>query len=42
MTSRKPPEDPVPGRLLPAATKLFAQKGFDRTTAQEIVEVAER
>jgi AcrR family transcriptional regulator len=38
--SRKPPEDPVPRRLLSAATKLFAQKGFDRTTVQEIVEAA--
>ncbi|MFD2416089.1 TetR/AcrR family transcriptional regulator [Amycolatopsis pigmentata] len=38
--SRKPPEDPVPRRLLSAATKLFAQKGFDRATVQEIVEAA--
>lgn len=32
--------DSVPGRLLSAATTLFAQKGFDRTSVQEIVEAA--
>ncbi|GAB2999270.1 TetR/AcrR family transcriptional regulator [Amycolatopsis acidiphila] len=32
--------DGVPGRLLSAATKLFAQKGFDRTSVQEIVAAA--
>ncbi len=30
----------MPGRLLAAATKLFAQKGFDRTSVQEIVAAA--
>lgn len=33
-------EESVPRRLLSAATKLFAQKGFDRTSVQEIVEAA--
>lgn len=33
-------EESVPGRLLSAATKLFAQKGFDRTSVQEIVAAA--
>ncbi|TNC19350.1 TetR/AcrR family transcriptional regulator [Amycolatopsis alkalitolerans] len=33
-------EDAVPSRLLSAATKLFAQKGFDRTSVQEIVAAA--
>jgi AcrR family transcriptional regulator len=33
-------EDSVPRRLLAAATKLFAMKGFDRTSVQEIVEAA--
>jgi AcrR family transcriptional regulator len=30
----------VPSRLLQHATKLFAKKGFDRTSVQEIVEAA--
>lgn len=30
----------VPRRLLSHATKLFAKKGFDRTSVQEIVEAA--
>jgi AcrR family transcriptional regulator len=30
----------VPRRLLQQATKLFAKKGFDRTSVQEIVEAA--
>ncbi|HKS49950.1 MAG TPA: TetR/AcrR family transcriptional regulator [Amycolatopsis sp.] len=33
-------EDSVPRRLLAAATRLFAQKGFDRTSVQEIVVAA--
>jgi AcrR family transcriptional regulator len=33
-------EDSVPRRLLAGATKLFAMKGFDRTSVQEIVEAA--
>ncbi|MTD53435.1 TetR/AcrR family transcriptional regulator [Amycolatopsis pithecellobii] len=33
-------DDSVPNRLLSAATKLFAQKGFDRTSVQEIVAAA--
>jgi AcrR family transcriptional regulator len=37
---RNSAEDSVPRRLLSAATKLFAQKGFDRTSVQEIVEAA--
>jgi AcrR family transcriptional regulator len=31
---------PVPGRLLAAATRLFADRGYDRTSVQEIVEAA--
>lgn len=31
---------PVPQRLLAAATRLFAEKGYDRTSVQEIVEAA--
>ncbi|WP_370942415.1 TetR/AcrR family transcriptional regulator [Amycolatopsis sp. cg5] len=33
-------ETSVPRRLLSHATKLFAKKGFDRTSVQEIVEAA--
>ncbi|GHF37658.1 AcrR family transcriptional regulator [Amycolatopsis bartoniae] len=33
-------EDSVPRRLLAAATKLFAQQGYDRTSVQEIVAAA--
>jgi AcrR family transcriptional regulator len=33
-------EGSVPCRLLAGATKLFAMKGFDRTSVQEIVEAA--
>ncbi|NGO70113.1 TetR/AcrR family transcriptional regulator [Streptomyces boncukensis] len=31
---------PVPRRLLAAATRLFAEQGYDRTSVQEIVEAA--
>jgi AcrR family transcriptional regulator len=31
---------PVPQRLLAAATRLFADQGYDRTSVQEIVEAA--
>ncbi|MFC0601630.1 TetR/AcrR family transcriptional regulator [Streptomyces palmae] len=31
---------PVPQRLLAAATRLFAEQGYDRTSVQEIVEAA--
>ncbi|PJE94897.1 TetR family transcriptional regulator [Streptomyces carminius] len=31
---------PVPERLLAAATRLFADRGYDRTSVQEIVEAA--
>jgi AcrR family transcriptional regulator len=31
----------VPRRLLTGATRLFARKGYDRTTVQEIVDAAE-
>nr|WP_237518333.1 TetR/AcrR family transcriptional regulator [Streptomyces sp. SID4982] len=31
---------PVPRRLLDAATRLFADQGYDRTSVQEIVEAA--
>ncbi len=33
-------EAPVPQRLLAAATRLFAEQGYDRTSVQEIVEAA--
>ncbi|MCX3063817.1 TetR/AcrR family transcriptional regulator [Streptomyces sp. GXMU-J5] len=33
-------ETPVPQRLLAAATRLFADRGYDRTSVQEIVEAA--
>ncbi|GAB3493597.1 TetR/AcrR family transcriptional regulator [Nocardiopsis coralliicola] len=36
-----PPDGPVPRRLLAVATRLFAEKGFDRTSVQEIVTAAE-
>lgn len=42
-TARKAEAEPdatVPRRLLSVATKLFAKKGFDRTSVQEIVEAA--
>jgi AcrR family transcriptional regulator len=46
-SSRKPSADTtadeqgsVPHRVLSNATKLFAKKGFDRTSVQEIVEAA--
>ncbi len=31
---------PVPQRLMAAATRLFAEQGYDRTSVQEIVEAA--
>ncbi|QKW05671.1 TetR/AcrR family transcriptional regulator [Streptomyces sp. NA04227] len=34
------PAAPVPQRLLAAATRLFAEQGYDRTSVQEIVESA--
>ncbi|GAA3383022.1 MULTISPECIES: TetR/AcrR family transcriptional regulator [Streptomyces] len=33
-------ETPVPQRLLAVATRLFAERGYDRTSVQEIVEAA--
>ena len=33
-------EAPVPQRLLAVATRLFAERGYDRTSVQEIVEAA--
>ncbi|GAA4669029.1 MULTISPECIES: TetR/AcrR family transcriptional regulator [Amycolatopsis] len=38
--ARPAAEDSVPRRLLAAATKLFAQRGYDRTSVQEIVAAA--
>ncbi|GGO90009.1 TetR/AcrR family transcriptional regulator [Wenjunlia tyrosinilytica] len=45
-TARRPaaaadPQGVVPRRLLTVATRLFARKGYDRTTVQEIVDAAE-
>jgi AcrR family transcriptional regulator len=34
------PSAPVPRRLMAAATRLFADNGYDRTSVQEIVEAA--
>ncbi|MBB6001155.1 AcrR family transcriptional regulator [Streptomonospora salina] len=34
-------ESSVPRRLLAVATRMFAEKGFDRTSVQEIVDAAE-
>ncbi|KIH96849.1 TetR family transcriptional regulator [Streptomonospora alba] len=34
-------ESSVPRRLLAVATRLFAEKGFDRTSVQEIVDAAD-
>ncbi|HWM40698.1 MAG TPA: helix-turn-helix domain-containing protein, partial [Streptomyces sp.] len=31
---------PVPQRLMAAATRLFSEQGYDRTSVQEIVEAA--
>ncbi|MGG8409728.1 TetR/AcrR family transcriptional regulator [Streptomyces sp. 12297] len=33
-------ETPVPQRLMAVATRLFAERGYDRTSVQEIVEAA--
>ncbi|MCT2588890.1 TetR/AcrR family transcriptional regulator [Streptomyces sp. N2-109] len=33
-------DQPVPRRLLAAATRLFAERGYERTSVQEIVEAA--
>ena len=33
-------DTPVPQRLLAVATRLFAERGYDRTSVQEIVEAA--
>ncbi|CAM5586801.1 TetR/AcrR family transcriptional regulator [Streptomyces abikoensis] len=35
-----PGDGPLPQRLLAAATRLFADRGYDRTSVQEIVEAA--
>lgn len=34
------PGQPVPRRLLAAATRLFAERGYERTSVQEIVQAA--
>ncbi|MBH1936623.1 TetR family transcriptional regulator [Streptomyces sp. AV19] len=39
-TKTCPGDRPVPQRLLAAATRLFADRGYDRTSVQEIVEAA--
>lgn len=39
-TSRDASGPPVPQRLLSTATRLFAERGYDRTSVQEIVEHA--
>ncbi|MCB5169729.1 TetR/AcrR family transcriptional regulator [Streptomyces bambusae] len=35
-----PADTPVPQRLMAVATRLFAERGYDRTSVQEIVEAA--
>ena len=42
MTDRRPMAErgAVPQRLLASATRLFAERGFERTTVQEIVDAA--
>jgi AcrR family transcriptional regulator len=40
MTRSRGASDPVPQRLLAAASRLFAQQGFRGTSVQEIVEAA--
>lgn len=37
---RKPTDSTVRGRLVDAATRLFADKGFEGTTVQEVVDAA--
>ncbi|MDT0303873.1 TetR/AcrR family transcriptional regulator [Streptomonospora wellingtoniae] len=41
VTSAESAESSVPRRLLAVATRLFAEKGFDRTSVQEIVDAAD-